>query len=245
MLPLRTLGTIFTLRSDSYVRLELTRTASGRGWSLPRGTEFYGVVRGAELETGRAFVSLIGFIDKSTNRLVRLEGHLLGQDGGDGVRGRRHRLNAGWTGALKKVGSAVAGVLTTAAAGIGNRPVVIRDVYGPGAARVGGSVAPEIGGVSISGDGRGGFLEVAAGTPCYALVMTSPQELRGVDADVSQESAELRGLADANLPREQGQLTESELAELLTKGNSADIRRALPRMTPEMRRVAESYLANK
>jgi hypothetical protein len=63
MLPVRTLGTVFTLRADSYVRLESTRRVSGRGWSLPRGTEFYGVVRGAELETGRAFVSLIGFVD--------------------------------------------------------------------------------------------------------------------------------------------------------------------------------------
>jgi hypothetical protein len=182
MLPVRTLGTVFTLRADSYVRLELTRQVSGRGWSLPRGTEFYGLVRGAELETGRAFVALIGFVDRDTNRLVRLDGSLLGGDGADGVRGRKHKLNSGWSGALKKV---------------------------------------------------------------YILVTTVPQEIQGVDADVSSATPELRRLSDANAPRDGGQLSEQEVAELLTSGSPDEIRKALPRMTPGMRRVAESYLTNK
>jgi len=246
MLPVRTLGTVFTLRSDSYVRLELTREVSGRGWSLPRGTEFYGTVRGAELETGRAFVSLFGFVDKSTNRLVRLEGNLLGGDGADGMRGRRHKLNAGWSGALKKVGAGVLDVLSTVATGVGNRPVVISDVYGSGAPRVINPISSEIGGITNSGDGRGsGFVEVPAGTPGYILVTTIPQEIQAMDADASMAAPALRRLSDANVPREQGQLSEQELAELLTNGSADDILRALPRMTPEMRRVAESYLANK
>ena len=246
MLPVRTLGTVFTLRSDSYVRMELTREVSGRGWSLPRGTEFYGTVRGAELETGRAFVSLFGFVDKSTNRLVRLEGNLLGGDGADGVRGRRHKLNAGWSGALKKVGAGVLDVLSTVATGVGNRPVVISDVYGSGAPRVINPISSEIGGITNSGEGRGsGFVEVPAGTPGYILVTTIPQEIQATDADASMAAPELRRLSDANVPREQGQLSEQELAELLTNGSADDIRKALPRMTPEMRRIAESYLANK
>jgi hypothetical protein len=246
MLPVRTLGTVFTLRADSYVRLELTRRVSGRGWSLPRGTEFYGVVRGAELETGRAFVALIGFVDRDTNRLVRLEGNLLGGDGADGLRGRKHKLNSGWSSALKKVGAGVVDVLSAAAAGVGRRPVVISDVYSNAAPRVVTPVASEIGGVTSSGDARGsGFVEVPAGTPGYVLVTTTPQEIQGVDADASLATPELRRLSDANVPHDEGQLSEQELAELLTSGSPEDIRRTLPRMTPEMRRVAESYLANK
>jgi hypothetical protein len=246
ILPVRTLGTVFTLRADSYVRLELTRQVSGRGWSLPRGTEFYGVVRGAELETGRAFVALVGFVDRDTNRLVRLDGNLLGGDGADGIRGRRHKLNSGWSGALKKVRAGVVDVLSAAAAGVGRRPIVISDVYGSAVPRVAAPVASEIGGVTPSGDARGnGFVEVPAGTPGYVLVTTIPQEIQGVDADGSLTTPELRRLSDANVTRDEGELSEQELAELLTSGSRDDIRRALPRMTPGMRRVAESYLANK
>lgn len=246
MLPVRTLGTVFTLRADSYVRLELTRQVSGRGWSLPLGTEFYGVLRGAELETGRAFVALIGFVDRDSNRLVRLNGNLLGGDGADGVRGRKHKLNSGWSGALKKVGAGVVDVISAAAAGVGRRPIVISDVYGSAAPRVVNPVASEIGGVTSSGDTRGsGFVEVPAGTPGYILVTTMPQEIQGADADVSLATPELRRLSDASVPHDEGQLSEQEVAELLASGRAEDIRRALPRMTPGMRRVAESYLANK
>jgi hypothetical protein len=246
MLPVRTLGTVFTLRSDSYVRLELTRGVSGRGWSLPRGTEFYGTVRGAELETGRAYVALFGFVDRDTNRLVRLEGNLLGGDGADGVRGRRHKLNSGWAGALKKAGAGAIDVLSAVAAGVGRRPVVIGDVYGSAAPRVVGPIAGEIGGVTSTGDARGsGFVEVPAGTTGYILVTTIPKEVQGVDADARLAAPELRRLSNANVPLDEARLSEQEVAELLTSGSDDDIRRALPRMTIAMRRVAESYLANK
>ncbi|MCA1628145.1 MAG: hypothetical protein LC742_09305, partial [Acidobacteria bacterium] len=86
MLPVRTLGTLYTLRSEGYVRMQLTREVSGRGWSLARGTELYGVVRGSDFEIGRAYVQLVGFIDQSSGRLVRIQGSLLGADGADGLR---------------------------------------------------------------------------------------------------------------------------------------------------------------
>ncbi|HYX30289.1 MAG TPA: hypothetical protein VE863_17245, partial [Pyrinomonadaceae bacterium] len=38
MLPVRTQGVIFTLRNNSYARLELIRDVAGNGWSLPKGT---------------------------------------------------------------------------------------------------------------------------------------------------------------------------------------------------------------
>src|SRR5262249_53586528 len=47
VLPVRTLGKIYTLRSGSSIRLELTRYVSGEGWSLPKGTVLIGQVRGS------------------------------------------------------------------------------------------------------------------------------------------------------------------------------------------------------
>lgn len=245
MLPVRTLGAVFTLRADSYVRMQLTRDMEGRGWSLRRGTEFYGIVRGADIETGRAYISLVGFVDTNTNRLVRLQGNLLGGDGADGVRGIKHKLDSGWSRALKLAGAGVVDALSNIAAGIGRRPVYVGDIYGLGAPRAVNPIAQEISGISNSGGRRtSGFVEVPAGTSCYLLVMTSPHEIQGVDADVSlPATSELERLSDPSQPRTQGLMSEQELAELMTNGSPDDIRRALPRMSPEMRRVAETFLA--
>src|SRR6185295_10859995 len=48
ILPVRTLGKIYTLRSGSSIRLELTRYVSGEGWSLSKGTVLIGQIRGSE-----------------------------------------------------------------------------------------------------------------------------------------------------------------------------------------------------
>jgi hypothetical protein len=89
-------------------------------------------------------------------------------------------------------------------------------------------------------EGRAGFVEVPAGSRGYILVMTVPREINGVDA----QADELRRLTDrADRSDAEGQLSEIELAELMTNGNRDDIRRALPRMTPEMRRVASAAVA--
>ncbi|MDQ3742846.1 MAG: hypothetical protein M3444_00400 [Acidobacteriota bacterium] len=247
MLPMRTLGAVFTLRADSYVRMQLTRDMEGRGWSLRRGTEFYGVVRGADIETGRAYISLIGFVDTNVNRLVRLQGNVLGGDGADGVRGIKHKLDSGWSRALKLAGAGAVDALSNIAAGIGRRPVYVGDIYSSAAPRAVSPIAQEISGISNGNMRRAsGFVEVPAGTSCYLLVMTSPREIQGVDADVRlPATSELERLSDPSQPRAQGQMSEQELAELMTNGSPDDIRRALPRMSPEMRRVAETFLAGK
>lgn len=247
MLPVRTLGAVFTLRADSYVRMQLTRDMEGRGWLLKRGTEFYGIVRGADIETGRAYIALVGFVDPNTHRLVRLQGNLLGGDGADGVRGIKHKLNSGWSRALKLAGAGVVDALSNIAAGIGRRPVYVGDIYGSSAPRAMNPIAQEISGIT-NGNGRrtSGFVEVPAGTSCYLLVMTSPREIQGVDADVSLPvTSELERLSDPSQPQAQGQMSEQELAELMTNGSPNDIRRSLPRMSPEMRRVAEAFLAGR
>ena len=242
MLPVRTLGTLYTLRSEGYVRMQLTREVSGRGWSLARGTELYGVVRGTDFEVGRAYVQLVGFIDQASGRLVRLQGSLLGADGAEGFRGRKHNLNSGWGRALRIAGAGVAEALGTVAATVGRRPVYVGDIYGSGAPRVTSPLMQELNGIAYR-QGRAGFVEVPAGASGYVLVMTPPREVQGVDANVGTPVDELRRSSDASRERAGTQLSETELAELMTSGNAEDIRRALPRMTPEMRRVAEAVLA--
>jgi len=242
MLPVRTLGAVYTLRSEGYVRMQLTRGMSGQGWSLPRGTELYGVVRGSDYEIGRAYVQLVGFIDQASGKLVRLQGSLLGSDGTDGLRGRKHSLNSGWSRALKIAGAGVVEALSTVAATMGNRPVYVGDVYGYSAPRMTSPLMREINGLAYR-EGRAGFIEVPANTAGYVFVMTSPREIQGVDADVNTSADELRRMSDAGQARAGGQLSEAELVELMTQGSADDIRRALPRMTPEMRHVAEAVLA--
>ena len=242
MLPVRTLGAVYTLRSEGYVRMQLTRAMSGQGWSLPRGTELYGVVRGSDYEIGRAYVQLVGFIDQASGKLVRLQGSLLGSDGTDGLRGRKHSLNSGWSRALKIAGAGVVEALSTVAATIGNRPVYVGDVYGYGAPRMTSPLMRELNGLAYR-EGRAGFIEVPANTAGYVFVMTSPREIQGVDAGVNTSADDLRRMSDAGQARAGGQLSEAELVELMTQGSADDIRRALPRMTPEMRRVAEAVLA--
>ncbi|MGI9104766.1 MAG: hypothetical protein ACR2G4_00805 [Pyrinomonadaceae bacterium] len=240
MLPVRTLGTIYTLRAEGYVRMQLVRAASGRGWSLPRGTELYGVVRGSDFEIGRAYVQLVGFIDQNTGRLVRLQGSLMGSDGTEGLRGQKRNLQSGWTRALRIAGAGFVEALGTVAATVGRRPVYAGDIYGYSAPRVTSPLMQEINGIAYR-QGRAGFVEVRAGTPGYVLVMTSPREIQGVEVDLSSEN--LQRTSDATNARDATRMSESELAELMTNGDAETIRRALPRMTPEMRRVALAALA--
>lgn len=237
MLPVRTVGTVFTLRSDSYVRLQLTRDMSGQGWALKRGTEFYGTVRGADIETSRVFISIIGFIEPNTNRFVRLQGSVIGSDGADGVRGKKHKLNSGWINALKKVGTEILDTAKSAATGIGRRPIIITET----SPSVVDPIAEEISGLVVN---KNGFVEVPAGTACYVSVTTLPNEIQGVDA-VGDVSLPDENISKANHSLKQNQLSEQEVAELLTNGNKEEIRLALPRMSVQMRRVAEAFLVNK
>src|SRR6266446_5503457 len=104
MLPVKSLGVLYTLRSGGLVRLELTRDVKGKGWSMARGTVLVGALRGAEYD--RAFVSLVGFIDSESGRFVKITGDLLGSDGGVGIRGKKRKMSSGWSRALSRLGEA-------------------------------------------------------------------------------------------------------------------------------------------
>jgi len=98
VLPVRTLGAILTVKSGGLARFEITREVSGEGWSLRKGTVVVGVVRSGEAD--RAYVSVIGFIDPTSNKLVKLGGDLLSADGGSGLKGKRRRVGSSWARAL-------------------------------------------------------------------------------------------------------------------------------------------------
>jgi hypothetical protein len=222
MLPVRTQGVIFSLRNDSYARLELARDCHGEGWSLTKGTLLIGRVSGSEYD--RAFINILGYIDPRTNRLVKMTGEVLGSDGGSGVQGKRvvvdrNRLKQ----TLSKVASSglqVAGMMAGALTGRGT--VVLN---GAGY-RVLNPVTDEAGRIVNGGDAKRSFVKVEAGQSAYVMVADLPKELHAVDAPGEDEFA-----------RAATSLTDREVMELILFGAPEDIRAALPLMTEEQKRL--------
>jgi hypothetical protein len=234
VIPVRTLGKIYTLRSGSTIRLELTRYVSGEGWSLSKGTVLLGQVRGSERD--RAFIAITGFIEPSRGRFVNLSGEVLGDDGGSGIRGKFHKLSSGWSRAFSRVGSAAVNVAgAIAGSRISGQPVIITDI----GSRTVSPFSYELDSALLQQNR--GFVEVPAGTPGFVMVTTLPADVKGVDAEPDRlaESSEVAA-AKANQP---GTLTDEELAALLASGDMPSIREALPRMSPQTRRIAEILLA--
>jgi hypothetical protein len=218
LLPVRMLGVFYTFRNASVARLELTRDVSGDGWSLPRGTKLIAQNQGSVND--RAFLSLTGFIDPDTNRFVRLAGDLLGGDGGPGLKGKKKKIGGALGSVLNRVANGAL-ALGQAALSKGGTTVVV-----PGGSLTG--YGNDFG-LSQSAVSRREYVEVPAGAPAYVLVTDLPKEVRGVDVD-------------PNVQDGGGALTDEELADLLSNGAPEQIREALPRMPPDMRKVAELTL---
>jgi len=235
MLPVRSLGVIYTLRSGGLVRFELTRDVKGKGWFLPHGTVLVGALRGSEYD--RAFISLIGFIDSGSGRFVKITGDVLGSDGGTGVRGKRRKMSSGWSKVLGKVGEASLSIAGSLASSVGRRPVIITDAFGGAGSRV----TSEFDGALLNKD-RNVFVEVAAGTSCYVMITELPEAVQGVDALAKFSGRDVESRADSDQRRDATGISEHELAELIQSGDPERIKLALPRMTPEMRRVAEAVM---
>lgn len=234
ILPVRTLGKIYTLRSGSSIRLELTRYVSGEGWSLPKGTVLIGQIRGSEQD--RAFIAVTGFIDSSRDRFVKLTGETLGDDGGSGIRGKFHKLSSGWSRAFARVGSAAVNVAgAVAGSRISGQPVIVTDI----GSRTISPLSSEVDSTLLQ-QARG-FVEVPAGAAGFVMITTLPADAEGVDADPDHLAQASDTIAtNAN---EAGTLTQEEISDLLTTGDTTRIREALPRMSPQMRRIAEIVLA--
>lgn len=235
MLPVRTLGVLYTLRSGGLARFELTSDFRGKGWAMPRGTVLVGALRDAKFD--RAFVSLVGFIDRESGRFVKISGELLGSDGGAGIRGKRRKMSSGWSRALSKLSEAGLSIASSFAGSVGRRPIVINDAFGS----YGGRVTSELDGVLVGGD-RNSFVEVAAGSSGYLMITELPDSVEGVDALSRLSGQDVEERSSVDQPRKTTGISERELAELIQSGDQEQIREAMPRMTPQMRRIAEAVI---
>jgi hypothetical protein len=239
MLPVRTIGELYTLRTGALTRLELTRDMSGNGWSMKRGTILVGTSKG---DYDRAYISVVGFIDPQSGKLVKLGGDVRGGDGGAGLKGKRRQLDGGWARVLGQVGTAALNMTGALLGGRGNGSVIISDGL---RTRAVNPVTDELSGV-IGGESdqkqRREFVEVVAGTPGYVMVTDLPAMIKGTEARPEMDEQTLAALTDVDAARPATGLSERELAELIANGSPEEIRAAMPRMSPEMRKIAAAVL---
>jgi hypothetical protein len=240
MLPVRTIGGLYTLRSGALVRLELTRDIVGNGWSMMHGTILVGTTKGGEYD--RAYVAIIGFIDPESGKFVKLAGDVLGGDGAAGLKGKSRQLDSRWTRILSQLGNAALTLTSAALGGRSNGTVIISD----------GARSPLINPVSDELNGligaqsdrnrRAGFVEVVAGTPGYVMVTDLPATIKGTEANSELDVKGLAALSDIDAVRPATGISEREFAELIANGSPEEIKAKLHRMSPEMRKIALAVL---
>jgi hypothetical protein len=218
MLPVRLVGVLYTLRTGSLARLELVRDLKTERWQLKRGTVFIGNVVAGSLD--RAYVQVKGYIDPSTQTFIKLDGEILGSDGGAGLQGKKRRVSSVWAKILDR--AAQAGVqLGASALSCGSSSVIVAtDPYGIYRSTIGND---------NQSDQDRSFVEVPAGAAGFVLVTTMP-EPEPANQNLASSSAKT------------GTLTDDELAELMTEADPKRIRAALSRMSPDLQQVAQAVL---
>lgn len=223
LLPVRLLGAIYTLRgSGGLVRMELSRSVKRGEFSYPAGTVLVGRLRSSEYN--RAFVSVIGAIDPKSGRLVKFEGEVLGVDGASGVKGERKSIKSWGTrflAGLREAGGQAVNVLAARNGGRGGTIVL------GGTGGLGGEMSSIIRGDSQENS----FVAVRAGTEAYVLITDLPDEQRGDDLDDGDKLGRGGKLPGVNL-------SESEMAEILSTDDAGKIRAALLKMSPQFRALA-------
>ena len=223
MLPVRTQGVIFTLRNNSYARLELTRDMAGNGWSLVKGTVLIGRTTGSEHD--RAFVNVIGYIDPRENKLVTLTGEVLGSDGATGIPGKRMTLDhTNLRQTLRKVGSSGLQVASSMAGALTGRGTVVIDGAG---SRLLSPLSDQARGL-VGGSDKNAFVKVEAGQQAYVMVVDLPNRVEGADAPGTDQ---LAAYGEASL-------TDREVMELILFGTPEEVRAAMPLMNQEQKRLA-------
>lgn len=218
MLPVRLLGVLYTLRTGALARLELMRDIRTQQGQLKRGTVLVGNVAGGDLD--RAYVQIKGFIEPESQRFIKLDGEVLGSDGGAGLRGKRRRVSSPWLKVLDRAAQAGTQIATSIFGRQNSSVIIASDPYGTYRTTSGQDV--------LASRQDRAFVEVSAGAVGFVLITTLPK---------TQEDAPY--LADAT---PSGELPDEELAELLANADPARIRAALPRMSPELRRAAQGVL---
>ena len=223
MLPVRTQGVIFTLRNNSYARLELTRDCSGTGWFLPKGTILVGRTSGSEVD--RAFVNVIGYIDPRDNKLVKMSGEVLGSDGASGISGKRITVDSNhFKQTLRKIALSGVELAGTMAGALTGRGTVVIDSAGY---RLLNPITDDARNALGGGTSRNSFVKVEAGRSAYVMVADLPKPLSPVDAP-----------GDDELSEAVRSLTDREVMELILFGTPEEVRAALPLMTEDQKRLA-------
>lgn len=225
MLPVRSMGVLYTLRAGSLTRFELARDVKAENWALKRGTVFVGSVLGSDVD--RAYIQIKGFIDPETNAFTRLEGETLGSDGGAGLRGKRRRVSSAWVKVLDRAAQSGTQILTGVLGRRDSSVIIASDPYGTYRSGVGYDQSQL--------QSNRTFVEVAAGTVGFVLVTTLPEP--------SKPDAHLASAGQMKDELSSDAMRDAELAELLAEADPEKIRAALPRMNPDLRRVAEGVLA--
>ena len=202
--------------------------AKGNGWSLPSGTLLIGRVVGGQND--RAYVSLVGFIDRSSNQLVTLGGELRDKDGASGIRGERKQVGNKWKNAIAK--------LTNAGVQLGSAYLLGRKGgsygYYPMPSNYGvGVESQDVNNSNLS------FVSITAGTQGYVMVSDLPPPVEGIEAKGYSDSSSNQKTAPQS---QNGQLSDEEVAKLFTEGTPEEIKAALPRMSPRLRAIAEEVL---
>lgn len=222
LLPVRLLGMLYTLRPNTLVRLELLRDSKTEHWHLPRGTIFVGAVQGAGRD--RAYVQIKGFIDPTTERFTKLEGEALGSDGGAGLRGKERRFSSVWLRVLDRAAQTGTQLLSSLLGRNGSQVIIAADPAGMYRSAMNNESSLQ---------NNRSFVEVAAGTVGFVLVTTLPTAAPTEAPIATNHNATPESLTDA------------ELADLFSASDPAKIRAALPRLSPEVRRVVEQSLQAK
>jgi hypothetical protein len=75
------------------------------------------------------------------------------------------------------------------------------------------------------------------------MITELPDSVEGVDALSNLSGQDMEERSNVDQPRRGTGISERELAELIQSGNREQIRQALPRMKPEMRRIAEAVIS--
>jgi hypothetical protein len=172
----------------------------------------------------RAFISVVGAIDPKSGKLVKFEGEVLDVDGASGVKGERKSVKswgARFLAGLREAGGQAVNVLAARNGGRGGTVIL------GGTSGLGGEMSSIIRGDSQENS----FVAVKAGTEAYILVTDLPGEQRSDDVDKSERLAGGDKLPGVNL-------SESEMAEILTTDDAGRIRAALLKMSPQFRVLA-------
>lgn len=166
-------------------------------------------------ESARVFVTVTGLIDPVSSQLVKVGGEVLGRDGASGIQGRRRKVTGVWSRLLRGLRETGSSIFSSIASWRSGGTVVITDSM----RRVGNDIPR-------SSDS---YVQVDAGSMGFVQVTGLPDE-------ASATGERLR-------TTESG-LTDEELADLFSGSSADNLRAAMPRMTPEFRRLAEKALEN-